>query len=229
MKFGGLQKISLIDYSGQISAIVFTQGCNFRCLYCHNPELVDPAQYGPILPEEEVISFLEKRRGKLDAVTVTGGEPTLQPDLDRFLQELKGMGYLTKIDTNGSNPDVLQRLIRGRLVDYIAMDVKGPLRKYERIANVKVNTAKIRKSIDLITASGIEHEFRTTVVRSQLDSKDLIATAKLLNKAQWYVLQTFVTGKTLCREFLSEKSYSPEDVSAVQKYLTGKHLRIVLR
>ncbi len=114
MKIGGLQKISLIDYPGRISAIVFTQGCNFRCPYCHNPELVDPAQYGPILPEEEVFSFLEKRRGKLDAVTVTGGEPTLQPDLDRFLQEIKGMGYLTKVDTNGSNPDVLERLIRGR-------------------------------------------------------------------------------------------------------------------
>jgi len=229
MNIGGLQKISLIDYPGQISAIVFTQGCNFRCPYCYNPELVNPAQYGPILSEEEVISFLEKRRGKLDAVTVTGGEPTLQPDLDRFLQEIKGMGYLTKIDTNGSNPDVLERLIRGRLVDYLAMDVKGPLQKYERIANVKVNTAKIRRSIELITASGIEHEFRTTVVRSQLDNEDLIATAKLLKKARLYVLQTFVPVKTLCREFLAEKSYSPEDFSAVQKYLTGKHLRIVLR
>jgi pyruvate formate lyase activating enzyme len=139
------------------------------------------------------------------------------------------MGYLTKIDTNGSSPDILERLIHDRLVDYIAMDVKGPLQKYERIANVKVNTAEIRKSIDLITASGIEHEFRTTVVRSQLDREDLIATAKLLKKAQLYVLQTFVPGKTLCREYLAEISYSPEDVSAVQKYLTGKHLRIVLR
>jgi len=229
MRIGGLQKISLIDYSGQIGAIVFTQGCNFRCPYCHNPELVDPAQYSPTLLQEEVISFLGKRRGKIDAVTVTGGEPTLQPDLDQFFQELKGMGYLTKIDTNGSNPDILERLIHGRLVDYIAMDVKGPLQKYERIANVKVNTAKIRKSIDLITASGIEHEFRTTVVRSQLDREDLIATVKLLKKAQLYVLQTFVPGKTLCREYLTETSYSPEDVSAVQKYLTGKHLRIVFR
>jgi pyruvate formate lyase activating enzyme len=176
-----------------------------------------------------VSSFLEKRRGKLDAVTVTGGEPTLQPDLDRFLQMIKGMDYLTKIDTNGSNPDVLERLIRGRLVDYLAMDVKGPLPKYERIANAKVNTANIRESIKLITASGIEHEFRTTVVRSQLDHEDLIATAKLLKEAQLYVLQAFVPMKTLCHEFLAEASYSPEDFSAIQKNLSGKHPRIVLR
>ena len=176
-----------------------------------------------------MISFLEKRRGKLDAVTVTGGEPTLHPDLDRFLQTIKDMAYLVKVDTNGSNPDVLERLIRGRLVDYLAMDVKGPFRKYERITNVKVNTAEIRRSIELITASGIEHEFRTTVVRSQLDNEDLIATAKLLKKAQLYVLQTFVPVKTLRREFLAETSFSPEDFSVVQKFLSGKHPRIVLR
>jgi pyruvate formate lyase activating enzyme len=109
------------------------------------------------------------------------------------------------------------------------MDVKGPLRKYESIANVKVETAKIVRSIDLITASGIEHEFRTTVVRSQLNNEELIATAKLLKKARLYVLQTFVPKKTLCPEFLAEVSYSPEDFSAIQKCLTGKHLRIVLR
>jgi pyruvate formate lyase activating enzyme len=228
MKIGGLQKISLIDYPGRISAIVFTQGCNFRCPYCHNPELVDPAQYGPILSEEEVISFLEKRRGKLDAVTVTGGEPTLQPDLDRFLQEIKGMGYLTKIDTNGSNPDVLERLIRGRLVDYLAMDVKGPLKKYERIANVKVKTAKIRRSIELITASGIEHEFRTTVVRSQLDHEDLIVTAELLKKGL-YILQSFVPAKSLDHEFLTEISYSPEEFADIQKNLESKRLRVFIR
>ena len=228
MKIGGMQKVSLIDYPGRITAIVFTQGCNFRCPYCHNPELVDPAQYGPILSEEEVISFLEKRRGKLDAVTVTGGEPTLQPDLDRFLQTIKGMGYLTKIDTNGSNPDVLERLIRGRLVDYLAMDVKGPLKKYERIANVKVKTAKIRKSIELIMASGIEHEFRTTVVRSQLDNEDLIATAELLKKGL-YVLQSFVPAKSLDHEFLTEISYSPEEFADIQKKLESKRLRVFIR
>jgi pyruvate formate lyase activating enzyme len=229
MKIGGLQKISLIDYPGRISAILFTQGCNFRCPYCHNPELVDPVRYSPTLSENEVIAFLEKRRGKLDAVTVTGGEPTLQPDIDRLLKAIKRMGYLIKIDTNGSNPEVLERLIRGRLLDYVAMDVKGPLRKYARIARVKVDTAKIRKSIGLVTASGIEHEFRTTVVRSQLDNDDLIATAKLLKRAQLYVLQTFVPAKTLCPEFLAELPCTSDDFSAVQKYFAGRHPLIVLR
>lgn len=229
MKIGGLQKISLIDYPGLISAVVFTQGCNFRCPYCHNPELVDPARYGPTLPEKEVISFLEKRRGKLDAVTVTGGEPTLQQDLARFLQKLKRMGYLTKIDTNGSNPDVLEGLIRGNLVDFFAMDVKGPLPKYERIAGAGVNISKITKSIDLIAASGIDHEFRCTVVRSQLEREDLIAVAKLLTGAGCFVLQTFVPGRILSRKALTDQSYSAEDVSAVQKSLKGKRLRVVLR
>jgi pyruvate formate lyase activating enzyme len=228
MKIGGLQKFSLIDFPGRISAIVFTQGCNFRCPYCHNPELVDPSQYGPILPEAGVISFLEQRRGRLDAVTVTGGEPTLQPDIDRFLQEIKGMGYLTKIDTNGSNPDLIERLIRGRLVDYLAMDVKGPLRIYEGIANVKVETAKIRRSIELIAASGIEHEFRTTVVRSQLDRVDLHETAELLNSGL-YFLQPFVPAKCLDRRFLTESSYSPEEFSDIRKQLESNRLRVFVR
>lgn len=228
MKIGGLQKFSLIDFPGRISAIVFTQGCNFRCSYCHNPELVDPTRYGPILPEAEVISFLEKRRGRLDAVTLTGGEPTLQPDIDRFLQKIKGIGYLTKVDTNGSNPDVLERLIRGRLVDYLAMDVKGPAEKYERIARVKVDTAKIRRSIGLISASGIDHEFRTTVVRSQLDHKDLAATAKFLKRGL-YILQPFVPVKCLDRRFLTESSYLPEEFADIRKKLGANGLDVFVR
>lgn len=228
MKIGGLQKFSLIDFPGRISAIVFTQGCNFRCSYCHNPELVDPARYGPLLPEAEVISFLEQRRGRLEAVTLTGGEPTLQPDIDHFLHKIKEMGYLTKIDTNGSNPDFLERLIRGGLVDYLAMDVKGPLRKYEQIANVKAETAKIRRSIELIAASDIEHEFRTTVVRSQLDHADLVATAELLNEGV-YLLQTFAPAKCLDQRFLTEASYSPEEFSDIRKQLGSNRLRVFVR
>jgi pyruvate formate lyase activating enzyme len=229
MKIGGFQKFSLIDYPSRISAIVFTQGCNFRCPYCHNPELVDPTQYGPLLPEEDVISFLAKRRGNLDAVTMTGGEPTLQPDLEKFLMGIKKMDYLTKIDTNGSMPDVLERLIHNRLVDYLAMDLKGPFKKYRQITGADVQTEKIRKSIELITNSGIAHEFRTTVVRSQLSVKDLSTMAGLLKKARLYVLQRFVPAKTLNRKFLVETSFSSEEFSAVQKNWEGRHPYIVLR
>jgi pyruvate formate lyase activating enzyme len=228
MKIGGLQKFSLIDFPGRISAIVFTQGCNFRCPYCHNPELVDPTQFGPILPEAEVLSFLEQRRGRLDAVTLTGGEPSLQPDMDRFLERIKGMGYLTKIDTNGSNPDLLDRLIRGRLVDYLAMDVKGPLRKYERITNVKIETANIQRSIELIATSGLEHEFRTTVVRSQLDQADLVETAELLKRGL-YLLQAFFPTKCLNPRFLTEVSYTPEEFADIRKQLESGSLRVMVR
>ena len=228
MRIGGLQKISLIDYPGRISATVFTQGCNFRCPYCHNPELVDPAQYGPILPEEEVFSFLERRRGKLEAVTVTGGEPTLQADLEGFLQQIKEMGYLAKVDTNGSNPVMLERLIRGRVVDYLALDVKGPLHKYGQIAQAKVETAKILRSIELITSSKIEHEFRTTVVRSQLDKEDLIATANLLKRGL-YVLQPYFPVKCLDSEFLTESSYSVEEFSEIRRSINKKQLAVVTR
>jgi len=228
MIIGGLQKCSLIDYPGRIGAIVFTQGCNFRCAYCHNPELVDPARYGPSLTDE-VIPFLEKRRGKLDAVTITGGEPTLQRDIGPFLREIRGMGYLVKLDTNGSLPDVLEGLICSGLVDYVAMDVKAPLEKYEKIAGVKMDTRKIRESIRLIVKSKIEHEFRTTVVRSQLDPEDLQAIAKLLDKAKLYVLQPFVGLKTLEKKFLGERSCSPEEFSAILKFMEGKRPRTILR
>lgn len=137
MQIGGLQKFSLLDYPGKISAVVFTQGCNFRCPYCHNPELVDPARYQECLPEEEIFSFLETRRGKLEAVTVTGGEPTLQKSLAPFLRRIKDMGFLVKLDTNGSRPDVLEELLRQKLIDYIAMDIKAPLEKYEAVTGWK--------------------------------------------------------------------------------------------
>jgi len=153
MKIGGLQKISFIDYPGSIGAVVFVQGCNFRCPYCHNPELVDPERYGPLLNEGEVLAFLEKRRGKLDAVTLTGGEPTLQPDLVGFLRKVREMGYRIKLDTNGSQPEVLAALIREKLVDYLAMDIKGPREKYARIARVEVDLAAIGRSVELITES----------------------------------------------------------------------------
>lgn len=228
MEIGGLQKISLIDYPGRIGAIVFTRGCNFRCPYCHNPELVDPVRYAPLLPEAEVLAFLEKRRGKLEAVTVTGGEPTLQKDLEGFLQKVKAMGYLAKLDTNGSNPEMLERLLRGGQVDYLALDVKGPLDQYGRIAKTRVDTAKIARSIELVSASAVEHEFRTTVVRSQLDREGLRATAGLLKRGL-YVLQPHVPAKCLDSEFLTEPSYSPEEFSEIRQAIETEQLRVVIR
>jgi len=139
MIIGGLQRFSLIDYPGKISAILFTRGCNFRCPYCHNPELVDPQRYAEPWQEEEYWAFLQSRTQKLDAVVVTGGEPTLQEDLEPFLEKIRKMGFLIKLDTNGSNPDVLKDLLSANLVDYIAMDIKAPLEKYSEVAKVPID------------------------------------------------------------------------------------------
>jgi pyruvate formate lyase activating enzyme len=229
MKIGGMQRVSLIDYPGKIGAIVFTQGCNFRCTYCHNPQLVDPERYGPITPEEEVLSFLDKRKGKLEAVTVTGGEPTLHPDLEKLLEELKKRGFLVKLDTNGANPDILEKMIRKRLVDYLAMDIKGPLKKYQQIAAVEVDTSKIKRSIKLIMASGIKYEFRTTVARSHLDLQDLISIAKLIKEARLYVLQPCMSVRRPARPMLSELPYTPEEFSVIRANLEKECPRVIIR
>ena len=162
-------------------------------------------------------------------MTVTGGEPTLQKDLEKFLGELKNMQYLLKVDTNGSNPDILSTLIDKQLVDYIAMDIKGPLKKYGRMVAAKVDVSRIRRSIQLITTSGIEYEFRTTVVRSQLDLGDLVSMAKIIKPARLYVLQPFVARKTLDSAFLSETSFAPEEFSTIREVLEKNGLSVVVR
>ncbi|MBN2538411.1 MAG: anaerobic ribonucleoside-triphosphate reductase activating protein, partial [Deltaproteobacteria bacterium] len=168
MKIGDIQKFSLIDYPGRICATIFTQGCNFRCPYCHNPELVEPSLFRRTIIDDEVFSFLDKRRGKLDAVNITGGEPTLQPDLIECIKIIRSMGYMVKIDTNGSFPEVLRKLIDDNLLDYIAMDVKAPPEKYGEVTGSSIAVDNIAESIHLIMDSGIDYEFRTTIVKSLL-------------------------------------------------------------
>ncbi len=163
MLIGGLHKHSLIDYPGQIAAVVFTQGCNFRCPYCHNPSLVYPQQYGPVIATEEVLEFLQRRQGLLDGVVISGGEPLLQQGLERFISSVKQMGYKVKLDTNGSMPEKLHALLDKELLDYVAMDYKAPLRAYSRVTSVEVDTEKIRNSIVYIVGSGVQYELRTTL------------------------------------------------------------------
>lgn len=219
MKIGGLQKVSLIDYPGKICAIVFTQGCNFRCPYCHNPELVDPNLFWECESEDALMSFLEKRKGKLDAVSITGGEPTIQQDLIAFMKRLKDIGYFVKIDTNGSNPEVINSIIDENLVDYIAMDIKAPFKKYEELTQSQVDKNKIRKSIALIMASGIPYEFRTTVLKSKLSKRDILEIGKIIENASSYVLQTFVPLKTLDQSYLSESTYTREELETLKEKL----------
>lgn len=229
MRIGGLQKVSLIDYPGKVCAVVFTQGCNFRCPYCHNPELVDPDLFGVCESEDLLMSFLEKRKGKLDAVSITGGEPTIQEDLIEFVRRVKNMGYFVKIDTNGSTPDVIQSIIDAKLVDYIAMDVKGPLNKYRMLTQSNVDENEIRRSIAMIMASGIPYEFRTTVLKSRLSQKDIMGIGKAIKNADLYVLQQFVASKTLDQNCIHETTYNREVLEALKKKLLEDVHSIMIR
>jgi pyruvate formate lyase activating enzyme len=229
MKIGGLQKVSLIDYPGLICGIVFLQGCNFKCPYCHNPELVDSKLFNPGIRENEVLEFLNTRKGKLDAISITGGEPTIQEDLTSFIKQIKKMGFAVKLDTNGSQPQVIKDLLAENLLDFIAMDIKAPLEKYKNIVNTQVNTESIKESIDLILKAKIPYEFRTTIVESQLEENDILQIGKLITGASKYVLQKFVSTKTLDKKFLKEKSFSDEKLQKIKSHLEQQIPTITIR
>ncbi len=163
MTIGGFHKFSLIDYPEKISAVIFTRGCNFRCAYCHNHALIHPRLLESQVHEEDVLSFLNSRKGLLDGVVVSGGEPLLQVDIEVFIKEVRLMGYKVKLDTNGSEPERLTGLLKEGLIDYVAMDYKAPLKTYKRGAGVDVDTARIKKSLNMITESDIPYEVRTTM------------------------------------------------------------------
>jgi pyruvate formate lyase activating enzyme len=204
MKIGGFQRFSLLDYPGQLAAIIFTQGCNFRCPYCHNPELVDPERFSPAWENAKVLDFLSRRKGKLGAVVITGGEPTCQPDLVRFTRKIKKMGYLIKMDTNGSNPDVIRELADKKLVDYWAMDLKAPLDLYPVVIRADIDVQNILKSMDLLRASGMEYEFRTTFFDLLFSWEDIARIQALLRPGDRFYLQECRYDDTL--EDLSAKN-----------------------
>lgn len=221
MDIGGLQKVSLIDYPGEICAVIFTRGCDFRCGYCYNAELVLPERYAELISEQEVFDFLRARHGKLDAVTITGGEPTWQPDLPEFIHKVKNLGFMVKLDTNGVNPEMLKKIIEQKAVDYIAMDIKAPLEKYKNVINIELDVNRIAASIALIMACGIPYEFRTTIVKSQLAESDILAIGKLIKGARRYVLQKFLPSKALDKTFLTRTSYPDEDMQRMCMALRG--------
>lgn len=189
MRIAGLQKNSLVDYPEKLSAVVFTQGCNMNCGYCHNRCLIGYEQNGG-LSSEDVFAFLGRRRGLLDAVVISGGEPTLQRDLARFIRRVKDMGFLIKLDTNGTNPDLLESLIEQGMLDYVAMDIKAPFCKYRQVCCSPVNTERLERSIEILQRGGVEYEFRTTYT-PQLDQEDLLDIAASIKGAKKYVVQQY--------------------------------------
>jgi pyruvate formate lyase activating enzyme len=197
MIIGGFKQTSLIDFPDRVAAVVFTKGCNFRCPFCHNARLASPTEPVERYEESEILERLEARRGLLDGVVVTGGEPTLHDDLNVFLRECKAMGYETKLDTNGTNPDALRAMFDEELLDFTAMDVKAPFRKYATLAGVEPDTSAIVRSMQIVAASGIPYEFRTTVVPGLLEERDVEEIRALVGAGARYRTQEFVPAKTI--------------------------------
>lgn len=237
MIIGGLQKFSLLDYPGKISAIIFTRGCNFRCQFCYNPMLVWPeAKVGKIknispkkgeekghalITKDDLFRFLKKRTGKLEGVVITGGEPTLQKDLPKFIKNIKRLGFLVKLDTNGTNPKMLKKVIKEKLVDYIAMDIKGPKEKYEKITGIKTDFKNIKKSVKMIMKSKLPYEFRTTLVPGLLSKDDIKKTGEFIQGADKWYLQKFQSNKDLVnKKFEKTKPFTAKEMEEMRK--TGK-------
>lgn len=215
MKLGGLQKCSLIDYPGQVTAIVFTVGCNFHCPYCHNPELVE--ETADELSVSDCFTFLEQRQGKLDAVTVTGGEPTVHDDLLDFLAAIKQLGFKVKLDTNGTRPEFVAAAQERQLVDYFAVDAKAPLARYAGTVSRPIDVASIRESRRLLMEGRVPYEFRTTVVKSLLSPDDIESIAREIEGATHYYLQKFIPTKLLNPAFLRKTTYSDEEFVELQQ------------
>ena len=227
MLIHGLQKMTLLDFPENVACTVFFGGCDLRCPYCHNFELVDGTAE-PVMDDEEFFSFLKKRVGLLDGVAITGGEPLLRKDLPEFIRMIRELGFKVKLDTNGNHPDELKALLEEWLVDYVAMDIKNSLPKYAVTTGLAdFDTSNIEKSIEIIMHSGVSYEFRTTVVKELHDNSSFEAIGKMISGATHYYLQAFVSRETVPNKNLS--SPDPEDMDRylkiAQKYVPGAQLR----
>lgn len=213
MDFVGIEKLSLVDYDHQMSAVLFSPGCNFACPFCHNSSLVINPHLNKAIPFDEILAFLSKRKGLLDAVVVTGGEPTLMPDLVDKISAIKDLGYKVKLDSNGTHPEVIRKLLKENLLDYIAMDIKSSFKTYPEITNSFVNIDKIKESIELIKNSGVDYEFRTTLIQEYHTEEDIRQMGIELDGAKRLRLQLFVDSETCIERGLHEV-----DLNTARKY-----------
>ena len=219
MEIGGLQKVTLIDYPGRIAATVFLCGCNFKCPWCYSSELVLPEKIKkqPKISEREFFKYLKDRKKLLDGLVLCGGEPTINKKLPSFIKKIKKMGFLIKLDTNGSDPKILKKLIDEKLIDYVAMDLKGPKERYSEFSGRKVDVKKIQKSIDILKENKVDYEFRSTIVPSLHTKEDVIEMAKWIRGAKRYYLQNFRPEKTIDPKFEKIKTYSQKYLLEIQK------------
>ncbi len=229
MKIAGIIKNSFVDYPGQIAAVVFTQGCNYDCFFCHNRDLI-PFE-GEGYDEEEFFSFLQKRKGLLDGVVITGGEPALQKDLIEFSRKVKEMGYLLKLDTNGSVPSVVDELLKENLLDYVAMDYKAPFERYDDICCAKCDTDAVKTTLDIIRKSGVLYELRTTFI-PQLSAEDIEEMFNDIGRIKTFALQHYKLPEKYKQEhsfYVKSKMNSEEEFKNAIKIAENYAEKTVLR
>jgi pyruvate formate lyase activating enzyme len=228
MLIKGWQKTSLIDFSPYTSSVVFLAGCNFRCGYCHNPGLVLYYDTLPDINQKEVFEYFEQKRMWVDGVCITGGEPTVHHDLPEFIVQFKKRGFKVKLDTNGTNPTMLKRVVND--LDYVAMDIKTELHRYKEVVNVDIDEEKIQQSTDLIRSSGVDYEFRTTVIPGIVGKHEIIEIGKWLNGSKKYVLQNFSGGKPLVSDKLIDLTpYSQEELEEMRVAVEPYFKRVLIR
>ncbi|MFZ2299854.1 MAG: anaerobic ribonucleoside-triphosphate reductase activating protein [Candidatus Moraniibacteriota bacterium] len=233
MIISGIQKFTLLDFPGKIACILFTGGCHYRCGFCHNPEFVLPEQLAKLsksfIPEEVALNFLQKRRGMLDGVVISGGEPTIMPDLESFIVKVRDLGFAVKLDTNGNRPEVLRSLIKKDLVDYIAMDFKTSLPGYRSLVGNGADEMKLRESIELLKKGDINYEFRTTLIREVHTPGILEAMRDTLSGAKRLYFQTFRSGITLDPAFKDFHGFEPEETREIAKLFSGSVKEVFIR
>ena len=223
---GGLQKVTLLDYPGKVACTVFLTGCNLRCPYCHNPDLVLTKDNGKYISEKEFFEFLLSRKGKLDGVCITGGEPTLYPNLTNLIRRIREMGFLVKLDSNGTVPEILKPLLREKLLDYVAIDIKNAPSQYAETCGADV-IEYVEKSVALLKNSNIDYEFRTTVCHPFHSPKCLEEIGRWLRNAKRYYIQPFVDSGNLLGSGVSVMTKSELEtlLNAVKSYIPAAELR----
>jgi len=227
MNIIGIEKSSFIDYPNNICSVIFTGGCNFRCSYCHNSSAVN--NIGDRIDEDEVINFLKKRKKFVDALCISGGEPTLQNDLYKFICRVKEEGFLIKLDTNGTNPNLLRRLIDEKLIDYVAMDIKAPLAKYPNVIQTNINLDDILESINILLENKVDYEFRTTICKELLSVEDIKTIANQLKGCKTYVLQNFRDGETVLDGKNKYTSYKVEELEVIKEVISTLLTNVIIR
>lgn len=227
MTINGMQKLTLLDYPGTVACLIFTQGCNFRCPFCHNSGLLDMNNNCEKIDEKEVFKYLEKRKGLLDGVCISGGEPLLQKDIEYFIRKVKDLGYKVKLDTNGSSPKKLKQLIEEGLIDYVAMDIKNDFLNYDKTAGMCTNIDNIKKSIEIIENSNIEYEFRTTIVKQFHDVGKLEKIIQYIGPNARYYIQNYQDCSSVLQRGLD--GFDEEELLNIKNTLGVKYPNLVVR